>query len=483
MVKQELKDCLQENISNIKNTFHHTSDLIARKIKTDNKSSFEINVVYLDGIIDTDRIQEYVVKPLLEPFKTVEFNESLIDEMIERFIEAADVNTTNQYNDLIDAIVQGNTVILINGYQKGIIVPSAKWKERSLEESLGERSPRGPVVGLTEQMKTNINLIRSSIKTPDLCVEAMEFGTISKTAVSILFIEGTVDKGILMEVRKRLNGLKIKYLLNSKVVEDALEGKPKTFFNLVRTTVRIDGVTSSLYEGRVAIIVDGIPHAIVAPTLFMEMFQSPDEYHIKMGWFTNRLIRMIAFILAVYLPGVYVAIANFHKKDLPNNLSKALITKDELMPTFWEMLFLLFFIRILFDSSFRIPKSAVILLSLIGTIVVGETAVTAKLIHPVSLIIVGITAICSYLLANRGTLAAENILRFLFMIIAHFFGFSGMIIAATIQIIYMVSLKSIGVPFLSPVIPFKMKELKDIFIRADLQTLINSKNTYTEDED
>ncbi|KKI92821.1 spore gernimation protein GerA [Bacillus sp. SA1-12] len=483
MIKKELHECLQDNISNIKNTFHHTSDLIVRKIKTGFPNSFEINIVYLDGIIDTDRIQEYVVKPLLEPFKTLEFKESLIDEIIERIFETADVKTTNQYKGLIDAIVQGNTIILINGYQKGIIIPSAKWKERSLEESQGERSPKGPVIGLTEQMKTNINLIRSTIKTPDLCVEAMEFGTISKTAVSILFIAGTVDKGILMEVRKRLKSLKIKYLLNSKVVEYVLEGKPRTIFNLARTTGRIDGVVSSLYEGRVAIIVDGFPHAIITPTLFMDMFQAPDEYHVKMGWFTNRIIRMICFILAVYSPGVYVAIANFHKDDLPNKVSKAIITKDELLPTFWELAILLFFIRVLLDASFRIPKSAVILLSLIGTIVVGETAVTAKLIHPVSLIIVGITAISSYLLANRGTLAAENTLRLLFLIIAHFFGFNGLIIASTILIIYMVSLKSLGVPYLSPLIPFRIQELKDTFYRGDLQTLINSKHTYTEDND
>ena len=420
MIKKELLECLQENISNIKNTFHHTTDLIVRKIKTGFENSFDINIVYLDGIIDTDLVQEYVVKPLLEPFKTVEFKESIIDQMIERIFETVDVQTTCQYKDLIDAIVQGNTIILINGYRKGIIIPSAKWKERSLEESLGERSPKGPVIGLTEQMKTNINLLRSTIKTPDFCVQTMEFGTISKTTVSILFIEGIVDKGILLEVRKRLKSLKIKYVLNSKVVEDVLEGKPRTIFNLARTSGRIDGVVSSLYEGRVIILVDGIPHAIITPTLFMDLFQSPDEYHLKMGRFTNRILRMICFILSVYLPGIYIAIANFHQENIPDKISKALISKGELLPTFWEIAILLFFIRILLDASFRIPKNAVILLSLIGTIVVGETAVTAKLVHPVSLILVGITTISSLLLANRGMLTAENTLRPLFLIIANF---------------------------------------------------------------
>lgn len=479
----EIQNCLKENIKNIKNTFHDTSDLIVRNIKVGFKGSFEINVVYLDGIIDLDHIQEYVVKPLLEPFKTVGFKESLIDQIMERIIESADVKTTTQYKELTDAIVQGSTVLLINGYRKGIIIPSPKWAERSIEVSIGERTARGPQIGLTEKMKTNINLIRSSLKTPDLCVEAVEFGSISPTSVSILYIEGIVDKGILKEVKKRLKSLTIKYVLSERVLEDVLEGKPRSFFSRVRHSERIDGVVSSLFEGRVVVIVDGYPFAIIVPALFIDFIQAPDDYHISMGRFTNRIMRLIAFILGVYLPGVYIAIANFHKDDLPNKISKALISKDELLPTFWEIFILLLLIRMLVDVSFRLPNSAVILVSLIGTIVIGETAVTAKLIHPVSLIVIGITALSSFLVDNRGLVGADATLRILFLIIANFFGFNGLIIATTILIIYMVSLKSVGVPYLSPLIPFKMQEFKDTFYREDLQKLINSKHTYTDDND
>lgn len=230
-------------------------------------------------------------------------------------------------------------------------------------------------------------------------------------------------------------------------------------------------------------IVDGYPFAIIVPALFIDFIQAPDDYHISMGRFTNRIMRLIAFILGVYLPGVYIAIANFHKDDLPNKISKALISKDELLPTFWEIFILLLLIRMLVDVSFRLPNSAVILVSLIGTIVIGETAVTAKLIHPVSLIVIGITALSSFLVDNRGLVGADATLRILFLIIANFFGFNGLIIATTILIIYMVSLKSVGVPYLSPLIPFKMQEFKDTFYREDLQKLINSKHTYTDDND
>ncbi|MGM0837936.1 MAG: spore germination protein [Bacillota bacterium] len=476
-----IEKCLEENIKNIKNTFHDTSDLIVRNIKVGFKGSAEMAIVYLDGIIDLDLIQEHVVKPLLEPFKTVGMKESLIDQIMGRIIESADVKTTAQYKELTDAIVQGSTVLLINEYQKGIIIPSPKWAERSIEATLGERTARGPQIGLTEKMKTNINLIRSSLKTPDFCVDTIELGSISPTSVSILYIEGIVDKGILKEVKKRLNSLTIKYVLSERVLEDVLEGKPRSIFPRIRHSERIDGVVSSLFEGRVAIIVDGYPFAILTPALFVEFLQAPDEYHISLGRLTSRAMRLFSFFIGVYLPGVYIAIANFHKDDLPKKISEAIISKDELLPTFWEIIILIFLIRILVDVSFRLPQTAVILVSLIGTIVIGETAVTAKLIHPVSLIVIGITTLSSFLGANRGLVVVDNILRIIFLFTANFFGFTGLIIATTIQIIYMVSLKSLGVPYLSPLIPFKMQELKDTIYREDLQKLTNSKHTYTED--
>lgn len=482
MPDTEIQKSLKENIRYIKNTFHDTSDLIVRNINVGIKGSLEIAVVYLEGIIDLDLIQEHVVKPLLEPFKTTSFKESPMDQIIERIIETADVKTAAYYKELTDAIVQGNTVLLVNEYRKAIIIPSPKWAERSIEATIGERSVRGAQIGLTEKMKTNINLIRSSLKTPDFCVETVEFGTISPTSVSILYLEGIVDKEILKEVKKRLKRLTIKFVLSERVLEDVLEANPRSFFPRVRHSERIDGVVSSLFEGRVAVIVDGNPFAVIAPALFIDFIQAPDDYHISIGRFTNRIMRLIAFILGVYLPGVYISIVNFHKDDLPNKISKAILPKDELLPTFWEIAILLFLIKMLIDASFRLPKSTVILVSLIGTIVIGETAVTAKLIHPVSLIVIGITSLSSFLGVNRGLAGPDATLRPLFLIIANFFGFNGIFIATTILMIYMVSLKSVGVPYLSPLIPFKMQELKDTFYREDLQKLINSKHTYTEDK-
>ncbi|WOD61346.1 spore germination protein [Niallia taxi] len=472
---------LKENIKKVKEIFHNSSDLKVRHVHS---GICDVGIIYLDGIIDTELLQAFVIKPLSEFIYTDNKENNTIEHFLEGMIEALEIKFSYKFNQLIDAIVNGDTVLLINGTTRAVIIPSVMWKERSIEESLGERSPRGPVIGLTEKLKTNVNILRSSIKTPDFCVEQLEIGTKSKTAISILYLNDIVDNEILLEVKTRINTLtNLKFLPNSRIVEDVIEGKPSTIFPLARVSERIDSLSSALYEGRVVVIIDGFPHAIIAPSLFVEFIQAPDEYHLKFGRFSIRFLRFVGFLAGIFLPGIYVAIANFHKDDLPQKITKLVISDVELMPTFWEMLILLIIIRMLIDASFRLPKSAVLLVSLIGTIVIGQTAVTAKLIHPVSLIIVGITTLSSFLVLYRGFGAAEVTLRFLMLIIGHYLDYLGLTVAATVLVIYLVSLKSVGVPYLSPLIPLRINELKDTFIRGNLKKLTDSKHTYQHKSD
>lgn len=438
-------------------------------------------IIFIDGIVKAENIQDFIIRPLLENTNKSKFKHTFMEYIFNNIISSTNAEMTDKIHDITKALVEGKSVLLIEGYNLGILIETVQWEARSLEEPLRERSPKGPAIGLTEKLKTNINLIRGTIKTPDLCVQNMEVGTASKTAISIIYMESIVDKGILIEVQNRLNSINLKYVENSRVIEEKLEGKPITFFPLISTKERLDSVVSHLYEGRVVIIVDGIPHGIITPTLFVDFIQAPSDYHLKLGRLINRLLRFLAFILASFLPAIYVSLANFKKDDLPEKLSKALITKDELLPTFWEMFVLILLTTMLLDATYRVPKSSVLLLSLISTIVIGETAVTAKLVHPVSLIVIGITFLTSLIIKELGP--AAHTMAISFLIIAKYFGFNGMIISTTLLIIYMVTLKSVGVPYLAPLIPFRYKELKDVLYRGNLQKLINSKHAYPENKD
>jgi spore germination protein KA len=467
------------NIENIKKCFHNTTDLKFREIKFGISDTI-LNIVYIDGIIDSALLEESVILRITETFNK-NIGEDLIDSLTKKVLTTPSVTTINSLNNLKDELIQGNAIILIDGFQEVVSVNVSKWKERALEESLGERALKGIVIGFTERASTNISIIRSIIKTEDFCAKKESFGTKSKTDVYLLYIDGTVDQGILKEVKERIGKLNIKYLLESFIVEGQLAGKPKTFFPLTLSSERPDVASSALLEGRVVLIVDGSPKVIIVPALFQDFLTSPDEYYTSYGRFSIRFIRLMAFIVSLFFPAVYVALDNIDKERISKKTYELLITKDEFLPTFWEMFVLLVLLRIILDATVRMPKGVGLTISLLGTIILGQTAVQAKLIHPVGIIVVSITVILSMVLGNKGLNGAIITIRTISIIIGNFFGFIGLIVLATLLVIYMINLKSIGVPYLSPYIPLRINELKDSLYRGDLKTLINSQHRYPDD--
>ncbi|MCE4052196.1 spore germination protein [Bacillus sp. Au-Bac7] len=481
-MKDTLKRSIQENTDIIKQKFNNTADLKFREITIGTDNDNRLCVVYLDGIIDTNFLQESVIEPIIR----ASFNNRLMEDNVINYVSnsiltIASVKQLKSITEAVDGIIQGNAVLLFDGNLVAIMVDVTKWAERSLEEALGERSLRGIVLGFSEKAKTNINVLRGIIKTEQLCVDKMTFGTIAKSDVYLLFIKGVVDSGVLQEVRDRLHNTDVKYILEARIFEDILEGKQKTIFPIVKPTDRPDIAASALFEGRVLVVVDGTPQVIIAPSLFVEYLQSPGDYYLKYGRFLNRFIRFFAFLSSIFLPGIYLALDKYAKENFPNKLYETLITKDELLPTIWEILILNILLRIFFDAVLRIPKSTVLIISLLGSILLGETAVSAKLIHPISLLIIGISFISAALLANKGLGSAIDPLRFVFIFLGYFFGFNGLIIGMTILVLHLTSLKSIGVPYLSPLIPLRINELKDVVYRGDLKTLLNSKHSFHEE--
>lgn len=220
---------------------------------------------------------------------------------------------------------------------------------------------------------------------------------------------------------------------------------------------------------------------IIAPSLFAELFQSPDEYNVSFGRFTIRLMRFFSFLIAIFSTDIYIALDKHGKDYVPPKIYEALFTKDELLPTIWEVLILNIILALFIDATFRVPKSAIFLISIIGAILLGDVAVSATLIHPVSLIVVGMSCVSVLVLANKGLLGSIRILRIGFILIGYLLGSDGIFIGATVLIFYMISLKSVGVPYLSPFIPFRYMELKDTLYRGDLKKLANSKHSFPDD--
>ncbi|MFF2874973.1 spore germination protein [Gottfriedia sp. NPDC057991] len=464
---------LQKNLDILQKSFNETSDLKIRTLKIKSEVVRKAAIVYLDGIIDTKNIQEYLLNPLFH-VKSIEGMEELLDF----HLSLLDASLTTKIDEITRELSKGKVLLIIDGFSEGILADSSDWQMRALTEPDAQRTARGPMVGFTEQLKVNINLLRNMIQSTDFSVENIEVGRDSKTNVAIVYLDKFVDQKVLDETRKKINDIDVTYLLEARVIEDTLEEK-KVLFPLVFTCERPDVSVSALFEGRVVILVNGVPYSLIVPTLFIHYFHQPDEYAIKAGRFFNRVFRLFSWFLSILLMGLYVTMVRFHHDWIPHPFSEKLLTQsDTVFPILLEMAFLVFLFDLLFETSLRIPKNTMLLISLIGAIVVGQTAVEAKLVHQLSLIVVGISMLASSTILAGGLSGAIRVLRILFIIFGYFFGLKGIIVGLMIVTVYMASLRSVGVPYLAPFIPFRFREMKDALFRGDLRKLINSKHTY-----
>ncbi|PEK98050.1 spore germination protein [Bacillus sp. AFS017336] len=474
---------LHKNIETIKEQLHHTAELVVRTIRI-GESKYNVALIYLDELVNADVIRDFIITPLFL-FKGMKKSDTrpFIDHLASEHIRASSVEMVSSFEDALNGIVRGRTLILVEGYDGGIIAETTQWQQRSVEQSSRQRSPGGPMIGLSEQLKVNLNLIRSFIKSPDLVVEMKQIGRFAKTDLSIVYLNHKVDKQALEKVRTRIETLDVEYVLESRVVEDALEGRKKTIFPLIFNSEMPDIVAAALYEGRIAILVDGTPQASIVPALFVQFMAQPIEYYSKTGKLSNRLILFFSYFISVFIPGIYIAVANFHKDWIPAKYAKRFFKESEtLLPLFLEVFLLLLILYILGLASFRIQTDLIVLASLVGTMVISTTLVDAKLVHPFSMIIVGISFLTNFLFLTGGMASAALSLRILFLIIGSFFGLTAMGIGLILLIFYMALLRSVGVPYLAPIIPFRPQEFKDVFYRGDTKKLINSEHKYPHDD-
>lgn len=468
---------IDKNLTILHEHLQHSSDLVTRTIKLGHHTG---SLIFIDSIVNTDFVQECIITPLLALNETSDLKQdSFIEDISYRHIRTSLVEIVTSFELCIQGILKGKTLILFDGFECGILAETTEWKQRTVEQSLAQRANVGPMHGFNEQMKVNINLIRNMVQTPYLCIEVIQVGTFSKTDIAITYIKGKVDQKVLEETKKRISSLEVDYVLEARMVEDTIEGKRKTFFPVTLNTERPDVVASSLYEGRIAILVNGTPNAMIVPSLFIQYFQSPDDYYLKAGRYTNRLITFLAFCFTIFLPGLYLAIEEFHKDMFPQKFEKKLFTElDSLPPAILEVILFLVILQMVQIASVRVAKEIVVTVALVGAIVLSETAVNAKLIHPISLVVVGLTILANYLVTINGLNSVVNVLRIVFLLVGNFFGLTGMGIVFVILIFYMVTLQSIGVPYLAPIIPFRPQEFKDVFYRGNLKKLTNSAHKY-----
>jgi spore germination protein KA len=459
-----LEKSLEKNTITIRALMKNSSDLILKYAKA---GSIDICVISCDDQIDAKKLADLVYRPL----STLDAENAMTPENLAakiggELLIAGDEKPVYSPAEVIDAIMNGFCVILIDGADRGYAIGVQGFETRSVTQPENHRNVRGSREGFVEALHVNMSLVRRRAKSPELVMNNMRVGKTSNTEICVCYMSGRTDKQLLKAVMKKLETLPLSLILESGYIQPFLERK-SCLFSEIGATERPDVFVSKLYEGRVGVIVDGSPFALFIPKLFTENFIMLDDY-IEKPIFALfiRAIRYLAFLISILLPGFYAALANFHPELIPDSLLRNLAASESLTPysILTECIILDLFYEIMREAGLRLPSNVGHAVSIVGGIVIGDIVVSAGLVGAPMLLTVAIASISGYIISDLNN--QISLMRFFVIIMGGTCGLFGITITLLILSIGVCSLDSYGVPFTSPLSPFSFKGMRDTLLRV-----------------
>lgn len=439
---------------------------------------YDAFIIYIDGMVDANAINNFVLKPLMlrsdsNTFENKqkkitrvdtidnikikqiknELKKPLEDFILNNLIPQNSVKKTNSFSDVFTAINMGDCMLFVNSLAIAFDIDVKGFKQREINTPNNEVVIRGSQEGFVENIRTNTSILRRLINNENLVFESTRVGKLTKTQVTIGYIKNLANSDLVSEVSYRVNSLDIDYLVSSGQLEQLIQDSPNSIFPQIIATERPDKVTNFLLEGRVVILINGSPYALVVPGTFTDFLTSPEDLNLKSQYANlEKFVRFLATLLSMLLPGIYIAVTSYHQELIPTELLFTIAAAREAVPfpTFIDILLMEISFELIREAGLRVPSPLGATIGIVGTLILGEAAVSASLVSPILIIVVAITAICSYSIPDFSLSFTFRLYRFLYMVLGFLAGFFGIGIGIFIQLILMCNLKSFGVPYLTP---------------------------------
>lgn len=463
-----LSDSLDRNEEAIRQAFVNCTDLITRKFYI--YRSVPCLAVYLDVLVDHALWDDGLLTPLMSfEDNETDSSEQLIERLKGHLPSVVIPETTRSLKDAVQRIVKGEVVLFIDTSIEALSFKIKDNLQRQLDEPSTEAVIRGPRIGFIEKLSVNMALIRHNIRSPKLKMENVVLGSTTQTETAIVYIEGLASQNVVDEVKQRLAKIDMDSVLGSGYIEELISDHPKSPFPVIQSTQRPDAVSASLIEGKVAVLVNGSPLALVLPVTFWFAFQTVEDYYINFLFGSMlRMLRYFFAFLALSLPSLFVAITTYHSEMIPTSLTISLAAAREVVPfpALLESIIMEITFEALREAGVRLPRPVGQTISIVGALVIGQAAVQAGIISAPLIIVVSLTGIASFLIPNPNMSQAISILRFPLLLCAGTFGLYGVSAGLMAILIHLSNLKSYGLPYLTPVSPLKLTGLLDVFFRA-----------------
>ncbi|MBD0379570.1 spore germination protein [Paenibacillus sp. WST5] len=464
---------LDESIHFIQTVLGDNDDLIIRRFHI--FGQYRAVMVYFLNMIDQEGVNADVLRPLMTApthlsMASIELNQ-LKDILLYDTLYHSMGKLENKIPPIIDVILRGQTIIIVEGMDEAIILGTTKVDKRSIDQPLTEQVIRGAREGFIEQLGTNIALLRYRLPTTDFTMKSLQVGRVTKSRVAVCYLKGIANEALVEEVENRISAIDIDGILDVGYLEQFIEDNHLSPFPQIQNTERPDKAVANLLEGRVIILVDGSPFALIAPSVFTQFYQTTEDYAERFLMVSFiRLARLLALVFSLVTPSLYVAVIAFNPELIPTKFAVAVSggRAGVPFPSVVEVLLMDVSMEVLREATLRLPQQVGGALSIVGVLVIGQAAVAAGFVSPITVVVIALTTIGSFATPAYNAALALRLLRFPLVFLAGMFGLFGVMVGLILIANHVLSLKSFGVPYMSPIVPGNYEGMKDTVMRGPL---------------
>ena len=469
-INEKVYNSISENLEYIKSKYNSliSSDIVIRNFSLiSNNKKYKAFLIYIDGLSDSININQFVLKPLMLISKSntqITKEQNIANFIYNSLIPNINISKETKFEKIIKDINSGNCALFIDKVNIAFDIDAKGFKERSIDRPQIENVIKGPQEAFVENIRTNTSLLRRLVNNQNLIVENIEVGQLSKTKCSLCYMQNIANSDLVAEAKYRLNNISVDSLISSGQLEQLIQDEESLGVPQILSTERPDKCVKSMYQGRVVILINGNPYALIIPSVFTDFLASPEDSNL-IPLFANflKIIRLIALLITLLLPGMYIAITNFHQELFPTELLFSILVARENVPfpIIFELLLMEISFELIREGGIRTPSAIGSTLGIVGALILGDAAVSANIVSPILIIIVAITGLASFVIPNFSFGFHLRIYRFIFTILGYICGFLGIGIGIYIYLATICSMKSFGVPYFSPISPnisgFNMK--------------------------
>ncbi|MCH5185155.1 MAG: spore germination protein [Oscillospiraceae bacterium] len=443
---------IKANMNYIKSRFSVpvNSDVVVRNINAGGRKGF---IVFIDGMADGDVINKAIIEPLVSMPEISDDDDITADNLIEKLIWHSQAKLTDNMQDVVDEINFGGCGVFIDKIPLAVSLDTKGWATRGIDKPENEQSIYGPQEAFGEMIRTNCSLVRKILKNERLICESLEVGNVSRTTCILLYIDDVANPSLVNEVRERINGIDMDYVISVEEVSLMIEDNSFSLTTRIMSTERPDRTARALSEGRVAVIMNGSPKALIFPTNAAELTHSASDAYMRVPYANmSRTVRLIAMFISVFLPGLYLASTLYHKELIPTYLLYSISASRENVPfsSLSEMIIMELSFEIIREASIRVPGPIGSTLGIVGGLILGQAAVDARIVSPIMIIVVALTGICSFAVSDYSLGWTNRILRLVFIFLGAVSGFYAIAAGTFAYLVYLCAQSNFGIPFMSP---------------------------------